>query len=162
LILPPAIVLAASAVDAVRTRRGARLLPAAMSVVCVVGLALQHQALTKAGMREFARAWATLGPPDAASFFPDWKRTLARYELGDPLPQITRRCLQRRLAAGKPFTLWVCSTTNYDEIRHPEPERRERARLLSLGAAAGLGVVDHMDIVEIRVDPHRVETGAVD
>lgn len=158
LILPPTIVLAASAIDAVRRRPLRWLLPSGMFVVCVVGLALQHSALTKGGMRDFARAWTTLGPPDAASFFPDWKRTVARYELGGPLPQITRRRLKRRLERGKPFTLWVCSTQNYDGIWRPEPERREREYALALGDGVDLGVVDHMDIVEIRVEPEPADS----
>lgn len=162
LILPPAIVLAASAIDAVRRRPLTWLLPAAMFVVCVVGLALQHSALTKGGMRDFARAWASLGPPDVACFFPEWKRTVARYELDGPLPQITRRRLDRRLEAGKPFTLWVCSTSNYDEIQRPESERRQREWALSLGDGVHLCVVDHMDIIEIRVVPDRAETDATE
>ena len=153
LVLPPAIVLAACAIDTVRRRAGGAVLPAALVIIAIIGLGVQYRALTKAGMRNFAWFWQTEGPPDVVCFFPDWKRTAARYQVGPSLPRRYRQRLERRLKGRGPFTLWVCSTGNYDSIIRPERERAERNRVLSLGIRRDLGSVDRLKIVEVRVAP---------
>ncbi len=153
LVLPPVVVLAASAIDAVRDRKGGIALPVVLVTTALVGLVSQHLALTKAGMRDFAQYWQLEGAPDIVCFFPEWKRMVARYELPGLLPRQYRKRLDRRLDGKKAFTLWVCSTRNYDSIWRPDRERAEKDRLLSLGPRRHLDVVDRLDIVEVQVSP---------
>jgi uncharacterized membrane protein len=155
LVLPPAVVLAASAITAARGRFLAPALPVALVSVAVVGLVAQYLAINKGGMREFARFWHHQGPPDVVYFYPEWKRTVARYELGQNLPHSHRKRLERRLNNGVTFTLWVCSVSHYDSIWRPDWERRERERVLSLGPRRTIGVVDRMDVVEVEVPATR-------
>ena len=153
LILPPVVVMAACAVESARARKGGAVLPAVLVVTALVGLASQHQALTKGGMRNFARYWNTQGPPDVVCIFPKWKRMVARYEMGTALAPDHGPRLKRRLEQDQPFTVWICSHSNYDSVWRPEWERRERQWILSLGEQRRLDAVDRMEMIEVRVSP---------
>ncbi len=153
LILPPVIVLAACAVESARERMGGIALPTALTVVALVGLVVQHQVLTKGGMRGFARYWNTNGPPDVVCFFPKWKRMVARYEMGKVLAPDHRPRLKRRLEQDQPFVVWVCSHPKYDSVWRPDWERQERESILSLGRQRRLDTVDRMGMIEVRVSP---------
>jgi hypothetical protein len=149
LILPPAVVVAAIAAASRRWVGIHRILALALVATACVGLVRQHQALTKGGMRAFARFWWSEGPPDAVRFYPTWKRKVARYELGPALHRRERPGLERRLGNDDSFVLWVCTAGRYDPSQRPRWERRERERLLALGRSRLLGVVDRLEIVEI-------------
>ena len=151
LVLPPAIVLAACAIDAGRRRILGTVLAVSLVLIAATGLFFQHQSLTKGGMRNFAKFWALEGPPDVVYFFPEWKRRVAAYEIGPSLPQNHRQRMEERRSKGVAYTIWVCSTTNYDSIWRPDWERTEREWILSFGPQRFLGTYDRINVVEVRV-----------
>jgi hypothetical protein len=113
-VLPPFLVLAGIACDALRGRVLPWLLAGLLAGVMLAGTVLQYRTVQKTDWRSFAAVWREQGPPSATVFFPWFLDRAAGYAIGEPLLSTDREKMEPLLPVLRGAEVWICSLAGYD------------------------------------------------